>query len=67
MPSSPTDPAVRLDSDSLGAVAVPADRYWGAQTERAGLMFQLGDDPMPLELIHAIARIKRAAAHANRS
>jgi fumarate hydratase class II len=67
MPSSPTDPAVRLDSDSLGTVAVPAARYWGAQTERARHMFQFGDDPMPLELIHAIARIKRAAAQANRS
>ena len=67
MPTPPTDPAVRLDSDSLGTVAVPAARYWGAQTERARHMFQLGDDPMPLELIHAIARIKRAAAQANRS
>ncbi len=55
----------RLEADSLGQVQVPAQRYWGAQTERARLMFQLGQDPMPLPLIHAIARIKRAAAAAN--
>ncbi|MFS6819956.1 lyase family protein [Synechococcus lacustris Tous-12m] len=55
----------RLEADSLGQVQVPAERYWGAQTERARLMFQLGQDPMPLPLIHAIARIKRAAAAAN--
>ena len=51
----------RLESDSLGEVQVPADRYWGAQTERARLMFQLGQDPIPAPLIHAIAIIKRAA------
>ncbi|NBR44938.1 MAG: class II fumarate hydratase, partial [Synechococcaceae bacterium WB5_2B_268] len=55
----------RLEADSLGQVQVPAERYWGAQTERARLMFQLGQDPVPLPLIHAIARIKRAAAAAN--
>lgn len=55
----------RLESDSLGEVKVPADRYWGAQTERARLMFQLGQDPIPAPLIHAIAIIKRAAVQTN--
>lgn len=59
------DQAFRTESDSLGEVSVPADRYWGAQTERARQMFRLGQEPMPLALIHSIARIKRAAALAN--
>ena len=55
----------RLEHDSLGDVRVPADRYWGAQTERARHRFQIGNDPIPLELIHAIACLKRMAAHTN--
>ncbi len=55
----------RLESDSLGQVQVPAERYWGAQTERARQQFRLGHDPVPLPLIHAIATIKRAAVHTN--
>ena len=55
----------RLEHDSLGDVPVPAERYWGAQTERARHRFQIGNDPIPLELIHAIACLKRMAAHTN--
>ncbi|TGG93784.1 MAG: class II fumarate hydratase [Aphanocapsa feldmannii 277cV] len=56
----------REEHDSMGSVRVPADRYWGAQTERARLRFAIGDEAMPLEIIHAIALIKKAAALANR-
>ena len=55
----------RLEHDSLGDVPVPAERYWGAQTERARHRFQIGNDPIPLELIHAIACLKRMAAQTN--
>ena len=55
----------RLEHDSLGDVRVPAERYWGAQTERARHRFQIGNDPIPLELIHAIACLKRMAAQTN--
>ena len=55
----------RLEHDSLGDVRVPADCYWGAQTERARHRFQIGNDPIPLELIHAIACLKRMAAQTN--
>ncbi|MBX3707750.1 MAG: class II fumarate hydratase [Pseudomonadales bacterium] len=51
--------------DSLGVVQVPADRYWGAQTQRSLENFPIGGERMPIEVIHAYARIKRAAARAN--
>ncbi len=56
----------RVEHDSLGAVHVPADRLWGAQTQRALEHFALGDDLMPRELIPAYATIKKAAALVNR-
>jgi fumarate hydratase, class II len=55
----------RTESDSLGRVQVPAGRYWGAQTQRALVHFDIGTEAMPLEIVHALARIKAAAAHAN--
>jgi fumarate hydratase class II len=55
----------RIEKDALGTVEVPADRYWGAQTERAHRNFQIGWEKMPIELIHAFALQKRAAAQAN--
>lgn len=58
--------ATREETDSLGAVAVPADRYWGAQTQRSLENFPIGGDRMPLALIHAFALQKLAAARANR-
>ena len=50
----------RRQRSRVGQVQVPAERYWGAQTERARQQFRLGNDPIPLPLIHAIATIKRA-------
>jgi fumarate hydratase class II len=59
-------PEQRIESDSLGPVEVPADRYWGAQTERARRNFPIGGERLPPELVHALARVKAAAARANR-
>jgi len=56
----------RIETDSMGAVEVPADRYWGAQTQRSLEHFSIGDERMPVELIHALALVKKAAAMVNR-
>ena len=56
----------RTESDSFGPIEVPADRYWGAQTERSRGNFHIGDERMPRPLIIALATIKRAAAEVNR-
>ena len=58
----------RLEHDSLGEVRVPADKYWGAQTERSRNNFPIGvgREPMPVEIIRAFAVLKAAAARANR-
>jgi fumarate hydratase class II len=56
---------MRLERDSLGEVEVPADRYYGAQTGRALVYFAIGRERMPLELVHALGLIKKAAALAN--
>ena len=58
--------ATRTETDTLGAVEVPADRYWGAQTQRSLENFPIGGERMPAALIHAFALQKRAAARANR-
>ncbi|URR36248.1 class II fumarate hydratase [Thermosynechococcus sp. HN-54] len=58
--------ATRIEYDSLGAIEVPADCYWGAQTARSLKYFPMGHERMPLEVIHAMARLKKAAAIANR-
>jgi fumarate hydratase class II len=55
----------RIEKDTLGEIAVPADRYWGAQTQRSLENFSIGTEKMPLAVIHAYARIKQAAAMAN--
>lgn len=55
----------RTEWDSLGAVEVPACRYWGAQTQRSLRHFSIGDDRMPIEVCRALALIKRAAAVVN--
>lgn len=57
----------RIESDSLGEIAVPADKYWGAQTERSRENFPIGTEKMPIELIHALALVKKAAALVNAS
>jgi fumarate hydratase class II len=55
----------RIETDSMGEVAVPADRLWGAQTQRSIAHFSIGDDLMPREMVHAYALLKKAAALAN--
>ena len=64
----PSSSAIRIrsETDSFGAIDVPAERYWGAQTERSRRNFRIGDELMPLPIIHAFGVIKRAAAEANR-
>ncbi|MCK2088995.1 class II fumarate hydratase [Thauera aromatica] len=52
----------RIETDSLGPVDVPAAAYWGAQTQRSLAHFAIGEERMPLALIHALALIKKAAA-----
>ncbi len=58
----------RTERDSMGEVRVPADRYWGAQTERSRINFPIGagKEPMPEEILRAFAVLKAAAARANR-
>ncbi|MGJ3251948.1 MAG: class II fumarate hydratase [Elainellaceae cyanobacterium] len=56
----------RTETDSMGSIEVPADRYWGAQTQRSLTYFAIGHDTMPTELIRAIGTLKKAAAIANR-
>jgi fumarate hydratase, class II len=60
-----TRPRTRVETDSFGPIDVPADRYWGAQTERSLRNFRIGGERMPLPLIRALAIIKRAAAEVN--
>jgi len=56
----------RIEKDTMGEVKVPAARYWGAQTERSRNNFKIGEEAsMPIEIIHAFAYLKKAAAHAN--
>ena len=59
----------RVEHDSMGEVRVPADRYWGAQTERSRVNFPIGAgiETMPREITHAFGLLKRAAARANRA
>ena len=56
---------VRIETDSLGEVEVPADKLWGAQTQRSLDYFSIGKDLIPREMIHAYAILKKAAANAN--
>ena len=56
---------VRKESDSLGEVEIPADKLWGAQTQRSLEHFSIGKDLMPREMITAYATLKKAAANAN--
>lgn len=55
----------RIESDSMGEVQVPADRYYGAQTMRSKMNFPIGGDRMPTEIIHAFGYLKKAAAITN--
>lgn len=56
----------RIEKDTMGEVKVPADKYWGAQTERSRNNFKIGDPAsMPIEIVHAFAYLKKAAAYTN--
>ena len=56
----------RIEKDTIGEVKVPSEKYWGAQTERSRNNFKIGDESsMPIEIIHAFAILKKAAAIAN--
>ena len=52
----------RIETDSLGPIDVPADAYWGAQTQRSLINFAIGSERMPLAIVQALALIKKAAA-----
>ena len=56
---------IRMERDSLGEIAVPADRLWGAQTQRSLHHFNISGERQPMEIIHALARIKSACARVN--
>jgi fumarate hydratase class II len=60
-----TPSPTRTEHDSFGAIEVPADALWGAQTERSRRFFAIGRQRMPLEIVHALAEVKRAAAEVN--
>jgi len=57
----------RIEKDTMGEVKVPADKYWGAQTERSRNNFKIGGENhhMPIELIRGFAYLKKAAAYTN--
>ncbi|SDS94056.1 class II fumarate hydratase [Pseudomonas fuscovaginae UPB0736] len=55
----------RIETDSLGQVNVPEEAYWGAQTQRSLINFAIGNEKMPLAVMHALALIKKAAARVN--
>lgn len=56
----------RIETDSFGPIEVPADRYWGAQTQRSRLNFRIGNDRMPIAIVHALGIVKLASAETNR-
>src|SRR5689334_597528 len=66
MTPAKTGSATRTETDSMGPVEVPADRYYGAQTARSLIHFAIGDDRMPPPLVRAFGVLKKAAALANR-
>src|SRR5665811_292528 len=61
-----TRPKTRIESDAFGPLQIPADKLWGAQTERSLHNFRIGSERMPIEIVRALGLIKRAAAEVNR-
>ena len=55
----------RIEKDTMGEVQVPADKYWGAQTQRSKDNFKIGDGRMPIEIVKAFGYLKKAAAATN--
>jgi fumarate hydratase class II len=64
-PGEVVDEKWRIEFDSMGQVKVPADRLWGAQTQRSLIHFSIGNDRMPVEVYHAYGYVKKAAAIVN--
>ena len=64
-PNAPQPPNTRIESDSMGKIPVPNDRYYGAQTARSLIHFDIGTDRMPLEVVHAFGTLKKACALVN--
>ena len=56
---------IRIEKDTMGQVEVPADKYWGAQTQRSKDNFKIGKGTMPIEIVQAFAILKKAAALSN--
>jgi fumarate hydratase, class II len=65
LPIGLTATGTRRETDSMGAIDVPADKYWGAQTQRSLIHFSIGDDRMPKAVYHAYGYVKKAAAIIN--
>src|SRR5258707_9698811 len=65
MSQQPATKNTRIESDSMGEIEVPGDKYWGAQTERSLLHFNIGFDVMPREMIRAFGILKKACALVN--
>ncbi|MCO6009872.1 class II fumarate hydratase [Actinoallomurus purpureus] len=65
LPIGLTASGTRTETDSIGEIEVPAGHYWGAQTQRSLIHFDIGDDRMPKEIYHAYGHIKKAAAIVN--
>src|ERR1700724_988138 len=61
-----TSRSTRTETDSFGPIEVPADRYWGAQTERSRQNFRIGQDRMPMAIVRALGIVKLAAAETKR-
>ncbi|MET0531724.1 MAG: lyase family protein, partial [Microvirga sp.] len=59
-------PTTRTETDTFGPIEVPADRLWGAQTQRSIQNFRIGGERMPIPLVHALALVKQAAALVNK-
>ena len=57
--------SIRIESDTMGTIEVPSDRYWGAQTQRSLHHFEIGTDTMPVALIKAFGILKLASALTN--
>src|ERR1043166_4389771 len=66
MANSAKSASTRTETDSFGPIEVPSDRYWGAQTQRSRQNFRIGNDRMPIAIIHALGIVKLASAETNR-
>src|SRR6201987_5795632 len=65
VPVGLTATGTRTETDSMGAIDVPAGKYWGAQTQRSLVHFSIGDDRMPKAVYHAYGYVKKSAALGN--